>query len=136
MEILVGEDIDGLPTLRLGPGQALRGAGKPTLRFAAGGDGIQLSADNAVAGIGLTADPDRRALFNDISFAGFGRIDLSRLIVTGCVRVLAEGDATGGHVQATDIMIEAADALAYDQRPSGLRRRGYPRRLHGLEPAG
>lgn len=119
-EILVGEDIDALPQLRLGPGQALRGTGKPTLRFEAGTDGVQLSADNAVTGVALVTDADRRALYNDTTFAGFGRIDLSRLVVTGCVRLLAEGAAPGGHVQAAEILIEAADALGYDQRPNGF----------------
>lgn len=119
-EILVSDDIDALPMLRLSPGQSLRGTGRATLRFEAGSDGVQLSADNAVAGLQVVTDADRRAVYNDTTFAGFGRLELSRLAVTGCIRLLADGEATGGHVHAADVMVEAADALGYDQRPSGF----------------
>ena len=119
-EILVARDIADLPTLRLGPGQALRGTGETVLRFADNVDGVQLSADNTVADLGVITDPSQRSIYNDTSFAGFGRLDLSRLTVTGCIRLLAEGEVRGGHVQALDVHVEAAEALNYGQRPSGF----------------
>jgi hypothetical protein len=50
-EIVLGADIDDVPTFRLSPGQMLvasasDSSGLPCLRFAPGVDGLQLSTDN------------------------------------------------------------------------------------------
>lgn len=119
-ELLVTDDLHDLPTLRLGPGQSLRGVRGTSIRFAAGVDGVQLAADSTVADLAIATDDDRRAIFNDTTFDGFGRLELTRLRVTGCVRILADGAARGGHLAATDVFVEAADATGFDQRPSGF----------------
>ena len=118
-QILVPDSLAELPTLRLAPGQSLSGQGSAALRFASGADGVRLSADNQVSGLALITDPARRALFNDAESDGFGVFELARLRVTGCVRLLAEGRAKGGHVDARDVVVEAADARGFDERPSG-----------------
>lgn len=119
-ELIVTDDIEGMPPLRLRPRQSLRGLRGVTLRFAAGADGVRLAADSTLADLAIVTDPDRCAVHNDTTFAGFGRLELARLRITGCVRLLAENEAKGGHVRATDIAIEAADALGYEKRPSGF----------------
>lgn len=111
--------IDGLSTLRLAPGVSLRGQAGAALRFAPGQDGLCLTADNEVTGLELATDPDRPALFNDTGAPGFGRLVLTRLRLTGCLRVLAEGAASGGHVEAHDIVVLTADARGYNRRPKG-----------------
>ena len=116
---MLAEHLDSLPTLRLAPGQSLCGEGNTVLRFARAADGVQITADSTVSGLSIIADPDRRAVFNDTTFAGFGRIELRELHVTGCVRILAEQEASGGHVIVTDVHVEEADARGYDARPSG-----------------
>ena len=119
-EIVVKQDLADVPSIRLGPGQSLKGSNAAALRFSAGVDGVQFSADNAIEGLTLATDPDRRAIYNDTRFGGFGRVDLKHLRVTGCVRVLAEEEAMAGHVSALDVLIEEADATAYEMRPSGF----------------
>ena len=116
--ITVTADLAEMPSFRLSPGQTLLG-NEQSIRFAASEDGVQLSADNEVAGLGLIADPTRRALFNDISVQGFGRILLRDLRVTGAVRLLAREQVRSGRVEAHNIDIVAADARAYDERPKG-----------------
>jgi hypothetical protein len=116
--MIVTADLAEMPSFRLSPGQTLLG-NRHRIRFAASEDGVQFSTDNEVAGLGLIADPTRRALFNDTSVQGFGRILLRDLCVIGAVRMLARERVRSGHVEAHDIDIVAADARAYDERPKG-----------------
>jgi hypothetical protein len=119
--IRVSGEIAGLPTLRLRSGQRLAGDGDgASLRFASDADGVELSADNAVTGLAITVDPERRAVFNDTAHPGFGRIELGGLRLTGNLRLLAAGAATGGHVDAHGIDIVAADARGFAERPKGF----------------
>ena len=118
-QLAVAGAIYGLPTLRLAPGVSMHGEAGASLGFAAGQDGLCLTADNEVSGVELFTDPDRRALFNDTGVSGFGRLALTRLRLTGCVRLLAEGEARGGHVEAHDIVVLAADARGFERRPKG-----------------
>lgn len=109
-----------VPSVRLSPGQTL-GAASPglSIRFAAGQDGLQLTADNRVENLALVAGPDQRAVFNDTGVAHLGRLTLRSLSVTGVVQLLARGQVRGGHVEAHDIDIVAADARGYEERPKG-----------------
>ncbi len=91
-----------------------------TLRFAAGTDGVRLSAGNEVSGLALLADPDRCALHNDTGVERLGRIVLRDLAVTGLVRLLARDRVRGGHVEAHGIDVLAADARGSSDRPSGF----------------
>ena len=112
--------IDSAPSLRLKPGQRLSGGADASIRFLPGHDGLVLAADNAVERIELHTDPERSALSNDIGFEGFGRLDIQHVRTTGCVRLIADGAAVGGHVDARDVHVADADARAYEERPAAF----------------
>ena len=118
--IEVAESLVDVSSFRLSPRQTLVGVLPGVeLRFAAGQDGVQLSADNRVAGLRLTADPDRRAVYNDTALGHFGRLEIVNLKVRGLIRLLARDAVRGGHVEAHDVDIEYADARGIDERPKG-----------------
>ena len=112
--------LDGAPSLRLKPGQKLRGAAGASIRFEPGRDGVVLTADNVVEDIELRTDPERRALYNDTNAEGFGHLLLRRLRMTGCVRLIANDVAAGGHVEAQDVHVTDADARGFEERPAGF----------------
>lgn len=119
-EVAISAPIADVPTLRLSRGQALTGTdAQSALRFTAESDGLQLSADNRVEGLHLVADPDKRALFNDTRVEHLGRHTLRDLTVTGVVQLLVRDRVRGGHVEAHNIDISAADARGYEERPKG-----------------
>ena len=118
--IVIAMPLDGVPSLRLSPGQVLTGCdAQCALRFAAGSDGLELSANNRVEGLELVTDPDKRAIFNDTGIDNLGRLGLHNLTVTGVVRLLARDRVRGGHVDAHNVDILPADARGYEDRPSG-----------------
>ena len=109
-----------MPSVRLLPGQTLSAADIQTsIRFAAGQDGLQLSADNQIEQLTLITDPERCAIFNDTAVTHLGRLTLRRLSIIGVVQLLARDRVGGGHVEAHDINIAAADARGYQERPKG-----------------
>jgi hypothetical protein len=119
-QIVVSAPIADMPPFRLSPGQNLIGTEpQSALHFLAGRDGLELSADNLVERLQLVADPDKRALFNDTSVEHLGRHLLRDLTVNGVVCLLARDQVRGGHVEASNIDIVAADARGYDERPKG-----------------
>jgi hypothetical protein len=119
-EIVVKTNLTGLPTFRLSPGQMLSAeSASVVLHFAAGQDGVQLSADNRVHDLALEADVDRRALFNDTKVEHLGRLVLRNLRTIGTIRLLANDKVRSGHVEASNIDIESADARGYAERPKG-----------------
>jgi hypothetical protein len=116
--ITLTENLADMASLRLSPGQALRGnEGARTIQFRAGEEGLQLSSDNEISRLRLVCDVHRRAVFNDTSVSHLGRISLKTLKVTGVVQILARDKVRGGHVEAYEINIEAADARGFDTRP-------------------
>jgi hypothetical protein len=118
--ILVKSALTGLPTFRLSSGQTLTGATSGVvLRFAAGQDGVQLSADNQVRDLALETDPDRRALYNDTEVEHLGRLELLSLRTIGTIRLLANDKVRSGHIEAENIEIASADARDYTERPKG-----------------
>jgi hypothetical protein len=118
--IMVVRDLADLPSVRLAPGQSLRGLeSRQALRFGAGQDGVQLSSDNIVSALRLVCDIDRRALFNDTSVPDLRRIELRALSIVGVVHILAKDQVRGGHVEAHEVHIEAGDARAFGVRPQG-----------------
>jgi hypothetical protein len=118
--IIVQADLAELPSFRLSPGQALT-ASKPklTLRFARGQDGLQLSTDNWVEDFELSAEPDLRAIFNDTSVEGLGRLVIRNLRISGVVQLLARDKVRSGHVEAENLDIVTADARSFEERPKG-----------------
>jgi hypothetical protein len=118
--IIVTGSLDGVPTLRLSPGQAISGGDqRATLRFRPGQDGLCLTADNTIQSLRLVADPDRYAVFNDTEIERLGRLVLHDLQLVGTARLLAQGSVRSGHIEAHRIDIEAADARNYAERPKG-----------------
>jgi hypothetical protein len=119
-QIVVRGELANVATIRLAPGQSLRGdGGDAMIGFVAGGDGLQLSSDNRIRNIRLHASPDKRAIFNDTSVASLGRIELRSVTTTGRVQILARDKVRGGHVDVHGLDIVAADARAEKERPHG-----------------
>ena len=118
--ITVSESVTDAPSVRLSPGQVLRGAGdRAEIRFAAGVDGLQLTSDNEVRNIRLSAAPDKRSVFNDTSVESLGRLTLVGLAATGQVQILARDKVRSGHIEVKGLDIVAADARAWTERPHG-----------------
>lgn len=89
-EIKIRGSLTIVPSVRLAPGQALRGENdQAEIRFRPGTDGLQLSSDNKVNSVRLLADTDKRAIFNDTSVDSLGHISLSDITTTGQVQILA-----------------------------------------------
>lgn len=119
-DIVVAANLTGLSTLYLSPGKTLKGAAPGiTLAFAAGQDGIQLSSDNGVENLELHTDVSKRALFNDTKVGHLGRLVLRNLRTIGAIEVVARDGVRGGHVEAENVDIVAADVRARGERPSG-----------------
>jgi len=119
-QIVVHGDLADVPSIRLAPGQSLRGESDGSrIAFAAGSDGLQLSSDNRIHNLRLHASPDRRAIFNDTSVASLGRIELRGVTTTGRVQILARDKVRGGHVDVNGLDIVAADARGEKERPHG-----------------
>ena len=117
--VIVG-DLAELSGFRLSPDQALRGAGlPPTLSFAEGQDGVQLTSNNHIEGLTLRAGVRQRAIFNDTAVEHFGRLTLRNLSTIGGVQILARDRVRGGHIDVENLDIQAADARGQDERPKG-----------------
>ncbi len=112
--ILVRGDLSDAPTVRLSPGQCLRGDGdRSGITFSEQADGLQLSSDNRIHNIHLHASPDKRAIFNDTTVENLGRIELAGVVAIGQVQILTRDKVLGGH-------IISADARSQDDRPNGF----------------
>ena len=119
-QIAVSGELNGLPSLRLLPGQTLKASStQAALHFADDSDGIQLSANNRVENLKIAATSRKRVIFNDTGVADFGRLELQNLTLSGVVQILAAKNVRAGHVEAHNIDIESADMRAYDARPKG-----------------
>ena len=113
--------LEDAPSIRLLPGQALCGQDERSeIVFAQGTDGVQLSADNEIRGLKLTVSPERRAIFNDTTVAGLGRMRLVGIGATGQVQILARDAVRSGHLEVDGLDIVAADARARTDRPHGF----------------
>jgi hypothetical protein len=118
--IVVRGELAKAPSVRLSPGQSLRGDGdQARIAFADGSDGLQLSSDNRVHNIHLHASPDKRAIFNDTAVSSLGRIELRGVTTTGRVQILARDKVRGGRVDVNGLDIIAADTRAEKERPHG-----------------
>lgn len=118
--IVVRGALTEAPSINLLPGQSLRGDGDgAVITFAAGSDGVRLSSDNRVRNIRLDASPEKRAIFNDASVDGLGRIELRGVTTVGRVQILARDKVRGGHVDVNGLDIIAADARGEKDRPQG-----------------
>jgi hypothetical protein len=119
--IIVDGELENAPSIRLAPGQALLGNGeRASIAFADGVDGLQLTTDNEVSGLRLTASPDKRAIFNDTGVERLGRMQLAGITAIGQVQILVRDAVMGGHVDVEGLDIVAADARARSERPHGF----------------
>ena len=119
-KIKVSGSVLDAPSIRLSPGQALSGEGDSAeIRFAEGVDGLQLTTDNEVRNIRLSASPDRRSVFNDTSAETLGHLTLTAVTATGQVQILARDKVRNGHIKIKGLDIIAADARAQTDRPHG-----------------
>lgn len=118
--ITVRGSLINVPSVRLSPGQSLKGEGDGAeVHFAAGTDGLQLSSDNAVRNIHVEVTPDKRAIFNDTSVATLGHMTLAGVTAVGQVQILARDKVRSGHVEVDGLDIIAADARGRSERPQG-----------------
>lgn len=116
--IVVHGNLADLPSIRLLPGQSLRGKNnEAVVTFANGSDGLQLTSDNRIHNIRLYASVDKRAIFNDTSVDSLGRMELRNITTTGCVQILARDKVRSGHVDVIGLDIIAADARGEKDRP-------------------
>ncbi len=119
--IVVRGVLTNAPSFRLLPGQVLRGEDEhAAIIFAAGSDGVQLSADNQIHDLHLQAAPDKRAIFNDANIDSLGHIVLASVSTIGQVQILARGKVRAGHVEVNGLDVIAADARAQPERPQGF----------------
>lgn len=119
-QIVVHGTLTNAPSLRLSPGQTLRGEHDGAqITFIPGSDGLQLSSNNRVHTLRLRTAPDQRAIFNDTSVETLGRIELRGVTTIGCVQILARDKVRGGHVDVNGLDIIAADARGVKDRPHG-----------------
>ncbi len=118
--IVVRGQLLNAPTSRLAPGQSLSGEdASAAICFAAGKDGLQISADNTVRGVALHASDAQRAIFNDYGVSSLGRITIASVTTTGQVQILARDEVRAGHVEIDGLDIVSADASARTDMPRG-----------------
>src|ERR1035437_5899745 len=118
--ITVRKNLSKVPSIRLLPGQSLRGyGGKTRITFVDDSDGLQLSSDNRVHNIHLRTSPNKRAIFNDTAVITLGRLELRGVTTTGRVQILARDKVQAGHVDVNGLDIIAADARSESERPHG-----------------
>jgi hypothetical protein len=116
--IAVGGVISGAPELRLAPGQQLVGRAEgAAVVFADGVDGVRLSRDNEVVGIGLRVAPTRRAVCNDSGVDDLGTLRMAEVTAAGQVQILAQGRIRGGHVVVDGLDIVDVDVRDRADRP-------------------
>jgi len=119
-QIVVSGSLVNAPSVRLSPGQSLRGEDQESsIAFAAATEGLELSSDNRIRNILLTTSVERRAIYNDTSMDSLGRIELHDVTTTGRVQILARQNVRSGHAQVNGLDIVAADARAETERPHG-----------------
>src|SRR5580765_1534439 len=118
--IIVRGEISSPASVRLAPGQSLRGEdAQAKIIFAPGSDGIELSSDNQVHTIQVWASAERRAIFNDTSVGTLGLISLRDVTSTGRVQIIARDKVRAGHVEVSGLDILSADARGEPEQPHG-----------------
>jgi hypothetical protein len=118
--ITVRSTLSKVPSIRLLPGQSLRGDGaKSGITFADDADGLQLTSNNRVHNIHLRTSPSQRAIFNDTTMSSLGHVELRGVTTAGRVQILARDKVRAGHVAVNGLDIVAANARGESERPHG-----------------
>ena len=119
-QIAIRSKLTNVPSVRLSPGQSLRGIGvRAGITFVEGADGLQLSSNNKIRNIDLTTSPNKRAIFNDTNIDTLGRIELRGVTAIGQIQIVARNKVRGGHVIVDGVDIVSADARGQTERPIG-----------------
>jgi len=119
--IIIRGKIVNAPRLQLQPGQELAGKGEsPTIEFAPGIDGVQLTANNAVRNLSLLTSAGYRAIYNKPDVDDIGTITIESVHTVGQVQILTECITQSGHVSVNNLDIEFADATQRLPRPQGF----------------
>lgn len=105
-------------SITLPPGFSLVGADqdRAVLSFV-NGDGIGLTANNAVSGFTLIASPAARAIYTQAGVADMGTLTLANLTVTGQVSIIIRGGTDKLNLVADGLHIAACDARRYSEQP-------------------
>src|SRR5580704_7760278 len=117
--IVVGADLDEVPSLRLLPGQSIRSSAeqRATLTFYQNVDGVQLSADNTISALTLVTSPDRRAVWNDRGVDDLGTLALHDVQTIGSVQIIAKDKVRKGHIEVDGVDVVRADTRNEPERP-------------------
>ena len=119
-QIAIRSKLTNVPSVRLSPGQSLRGIGvRAGITFVEGADGLQLSSNNKIRNINLTTSPNKRAIFNDTNIDTLGRMELRGVTAIGQIQIVARNKVPGGHVIVDGVDIVSADARGQTERPVG-----------------
>jgi hypothetical protein len=119
-QIIIRSKLTNVPSVRLSPGQSLRGSGaRAGIIFIEGADGLQLSSNNKIRNIDLTTSPEKRAIFNDTNVDTLGRMELHGVTAIGQIQILARSKIRGGHVNVNGLDIVSADTRGQTERPNG-----------------
>ena len=130
--VIVNGTLENAPSIRLAPGQALLGEDDHgSIAFAHGVDGLQLTTDNQVSGLRLTASPDKRVIFNDTQVAGLGRMRLAGITAIGQVQILVRE----GSCRCRRARHRGRRCACAQREAARLRRVRPPRGVHALEYA-
>ena len=118
-DIVVSDDMNDLPPVRLMPGQTLRSSSDthPILSFGQDTDGIQTTTDNAVIGLDVRVTPTKHAIWNDSSVETLGTVVVRSVQTVGSVQFLISNKVQGGRVEVDGLDIRYADTRAERERP-------------------
>ncbi|MFL6108081.1 MAG: hypothetical protein ACJ72L_14055 [Marmoricola sp.] len=108
--IVVKGSIVDASTIELGPGQTLSGStASSSVAFLPGVDGVEISRDNSIRNLRLTADKTQRAVFNDTQLTTMGAVGIAAVHTIGQVQLLAKDNLKAGNVTVNGLDVEAAD---------------------------
>ena len=118
-EIVVTRSLFDVPTIRLRPGQSLKGSAGAEMQvdFVEGSDGVLCSTDNTISQVSLRVSPKRRAIANDTSVASLGSLRIKNTTTVGSVQILAQEALTGGSVDVFGLHIIDSDTTGLGERP-------------------
>lgn len=119
-EINIANSIVCTHSIILPPGTSLRGTTEsghiPMLSFTSG-DGIGVTADNAVANLFISAPEKQKAIFNAFSDEDLGIFRFENLRLTGMFSFVARKGTEKAEIIADNIDIVSADARANFEQP-------------------
>ena len=114
-QIEVSGTLQGMPSVTLPPGVALRGG-----ELVFGGKGLRLSSDNTVEDVTIRTSLQELAVYNDSSVADLGTLRLRNVTTHGQVYLCAQGSVRAGRIEADGVHVARADTRGRADRPTGF----------------